>query len=208
MTVWETAAALVMMAAGSIYGTKKKAWGRRALFFKVLATMSGVLLSLQSALLTPELWRWLLTAGLLFCVAADVLLEIQLLAGVSFFGAAHLCFLGASFCLGGWKLPAAGMALILYGIFFLSFRRYLPKLGNLLVPGLIYPALLCLMAGTAVLASCGEAGQAPATFGAGGLLFVASDYLLAERVLGKSRKGQNMAVLILYYGAVYLIALG
>ena len=130
MTVWETAAALVMMAAGSIYGTKKKAWGRRALFFKVLATMSGVLLSLQSALLTPELWRWLLTAGLLLCVAADVLLEIQLLAGVSFFGAAHLCFLGASFCLGGWKLPAAGMALILYGIFSCLFGVICRSLGT------------------------------------------------------------------------------
>ena len=200
-------AAAVMLICGSIYGSWKTAWGKKALAYKALATLMTVIIAVIGAVTVQNRYMWLIVAGLILCMAADVCLEIWFVAGVIVFGAAHLCFIAAI-------LPQITvhwytwlLILALYGCFFVSFRTYLPHLGKLLVPAVIYPLLLCAMAAFFVTGAIENPGVTAYTSMAGGICFVISDYILAKRTLeAKQERWYGAAVLILYYMAVYLIA--
>ena len=90
---------------------------------------------------------------------------------------------------------------------FAILRPYIRKLGKLAVLGALYVAFLCAMcsmAGTVFLKSPGPSGAAAAL---GGAAFVASDTILAVNLLGeKNSRKLDKILLVLYYGAVYLLA--
>ena len=111
--------------------------------------------------------------------------------------------------IGALSLYTAVVFLILYGGMFLIVRKYLKDLGNLLLPGFFYAALLCLMA--AMTVSLGmETQSLPAILTAlGGVCFVVSDTILGwSHLSGNRRRRYSAVLLVLYYTAVYLLAAG
>ena len=148
------------------------------------------------------LFQGLMCAGLLVCVFADWVIEFKLMPGAVLFGCAHLCFIAAFALKSGGS--ASWTCLILLAGALAGLFLYAQKKGKSSLPAApfaAYIALICLMAALAV--NCG------ALFGIGALLFVASDTLLGLRLFGKiSFPHSGTAVMVSYYLALYLFALG
>ena len=96
---------------------------------------------------------WMIFVGLLFCVLADVLLELEFLWGVVTFGIAHFCFIAGIYRIEGIQIGSILGILGIYGVFLMIFHKGLPKLGKLKIPVLLYAAVLSSMVSMAVSAA-------------------------------------------------------
>lgn len=147
---------------------------------------------------------WLAGLALLLCATGDVLLEIVFVAGMAAFALGHIvyifCFLEWGRVLGPSKrdYPVAGIvllaSLILMGWFF-------PGLGDLMIPALIYQAIITVMVATAMVV------KAPMIARLGAVMFMISDTLIA---VGKFTDVgvPPGSVWITYAGAQIMIAWG
>jgi len=152
------------------------------------------------------LWQraWLAGLALLLCATGDVLLEIVFVAGMAAFALGHvvyiLCFLEWGRVLGANKrdFPAAGIvilaSLLLLGWFF-------PGMGELMIPALIYQAIITVMVCTGLVV------KAPMLARLGAVLFMVSDTLIA---VGKFTDVDVLpgSVWVTYAGAQIMIAWG
>lgn len=142
------------------------------------------------------------------CTGADALLEISFVPGMLLFGAAHICLV--VFLLG--LAPAGWLSLIIwllaYAVAAWLFRKELPKLGKLLVPFCLYPALLgaSLALGLAMPFSAGPEGYVYWPLALGALCFFVSDMMVAKSELSHLPPVWQKPVMALYWAALYLIA--
>lgn len=141
------------------------------------------------------------------CALADALLELQFIAGVVAFGAAHACLI---FWL--WAEASPGVASLIvwlaaYAVGALLFCRDIPKLGKMTVPCFVYLAVLGGAVALAVpLPFALGAHYWPVAIGTG--CFFVSDMMVAKmELVGRSKKLQK-PVMVLYWAALYLIAAG
>jgi uncharacterized membrane protein YhhN len=167
-------------------------------------------------LLMPLLALWLFTrngprlmiAGLLFSAAGDVLLSFDglFVFGMAGFAAAHICYVTyflRSGALGRlkrqWWIPAAYIAVWARLIVWLW-----PGLGALQIPVAVYSLLLFSTGATAATYSWRT--------GLGGMLFVASDSLIAIRLAAEGTYDKlplaSVWVMVTYLAAQYLLASG
>ena len=144
-------------------------------------------------------YGWLPALALLLCAAADYILELTFLPGMAVFALAHI-LLCVYMPLRGVSVPvsacAAAVLLALIVLLFAKERIRPPA------PHAAYALLLCLMVSLA-------AGRDLLTF-LGAACFLVSDALLAMRILAGKFNGRRggIAVMALYYSALYLICLG
>ena len=119
---------------------------------------------------------WLAGAALLFCATGDVLLEIVFVAGMAAFAIGHifyvLAFLEWGRVLGPNKrdYPVAGLVVI---VSLVLLGWLLPGMGELLIPALIYQAIITAMVATAFVV------KAPMLARLGAVIFMLSDTLIA-----------------------------
>ena len=119
---------------------------------------------------------WLAGAALLFCAAGDVLLELVFVAGMGAFAVGHifyvLAFLEWGRILGANKrdYPVAVLVVIV-SLGLLAWL--LPGMGELLIPALIYQAIITAMVATAFVV------KAPMLARLGAVIFMLSDTLIA-----------------------------
>lgn len=147
---------------------------------------------------------WLAGAALLFCAAGDVLLELVFVAGMGAFAVGHifyvLAFLEWGRILGPNKrdFPIAVLVVIV-SLGLLGWL--LPGMGDLLVPALIYQAIITTMVATAFVV------KAPMLARLGAVIFMISDTLIAaEKFAGVDVFAG--AVWITYAGAQIMMAWG
>lgn len=170
-----------------------------ASFVAVMTAVLGAVLYARSA------ESWLLVLAVFLCSVADFVLERKFVIGVFFFAAAHGIFLWYMLLKGqpGWSI------LWLTAIFYLAiavlFRHEIKNLGKLKVPFFIYPAVLSLMAATAVLLPFTVSGRYT-LFAVGAGMFAVSDMFVAKNVLTGIPDRQNHFALLLYYAAIYCMA--
>jgi len=147
---------------------------------------------------------WLAGAALLLCATGDVLLEIVFVAGMAAFALGHivyiLCFLQWGRVLGLNKrdYPVAGLVVIVsLGLM----AWFFPRLGGLMIPALIYQAVITTMVATAMVV------KAPMLARLGAVIFMLSDTLIA---VGKftSLTPPTGSVWITYAAAQIMIAWG
>lgn len=147
---------------------------------------------------------WLAGAALLFCAAGDVLLELVFVAGMGAFAVGHifyvLAFLEWGRILGPNKrdFPIAVLVVIV-SLGLLGWL--LPGMGDLLVPALIYQAIITTMVATAFVV------KAPMLARLGAVIFMISDTLIAAEKFA----GVDVfpgAVWITYAGAQIMMAWG
>ena len=211
MKGWEMlllpAAAVLMVFLGTTYVRKKHETGRKEIGYKVSATLMAVLPALYLAIREQNRVSLLIAAGTLCCMAADALLEVQFVTGAAVFAAAHLFFIAGMLCLVSPGLFTLVLFACVYAVLFAILRPYIRKLGKLAVLGALYVAFLCAMfsmAGTVFFEDPGLSGGAAAL---GGAAFVASDTILSVNLIGeKNRRKLDKILLVLYYSAVYLLA--
>lgn len=152
------------------------------------------------------LWQraWLAALALFLCATGDVLLEIVFVAGMAAFALGHIvyifCFLEWGRVLGPNKrdYPVAGIV-VLVSLAMLGWM--LPGMGDLMIPALIYQAIITTMVATAMVV------KAPMLARLGAVIFMVSDTLIA---IGKFT-GTGVppgSVWITYAGAQIMIAWG
>ena len=200
---------LLMIVFGTLYGALRNRYPKGSLVFKASATCMAVW-NCGSGLAAGgrESSDWFIFAGLLFCVLADVLLELEFLWGVVAFGIAHLCFIVGFYQIEGIRIGCILGMIGIYAVLFMIFRKGLPKLGKLKVPILIYAAVLSFMVSMAISAAVIVPGKSRILRAAGAGAFLISDSLIGKRTIEKKQSLMLGAVLlILYYGAVYMLGL-
>ncbi|TYP69381.1 lysoplasmalogenase [Paenibacillus methanolicus] len=151
----------------------------------------------------PSRDQWLLLIGLFFCMLGDGLLH-WFVVGLSAFLIGHL-FYAASF-LTRWRFSAARLAAVA------PIAAYAAWIGShlidalsrdgreaLIVPVLLYIAVIAAMAFTAVMT-----GQRKAIFGS--LLFLASDSILSWNMFVSDIAYAGPLIMITYYAAQFLLA--
>lgn len=206
--ILKVTAAILAAVFGSVYGSRDEKAGKRILVFKALATMCAAAPALWAAWFNGGRYLWTLAIGLLLCMAADVLLEIWFLSGVIVFGGAHVCLISAWFPMVVVRNYTIMFGAVIYLIFFIAFHKWLPRLGHLKIPGIIYPALLGSMAALAFTFGVQSQNFHAITAAVGAGLFVVSDFILAYRALEqKKERIFRTAVLVCYFSAIYFIAL-
>jgi uncharacterized membrane protein YhhN len=147
---------------------------------------------------------WLAGAALLFCAAGDVLLELVFIAGMGAFAIGHifyvLAFLEWGRILGPNKRdhPVAVLVVI---VSLLLLSWLLPGMGDLLIPALIYQAIITMMVATAFVV------KAPMLARLGAVIFMISDTLIAAETFANVDVLPG-AVWITYAGAQIMIAWG
>lgn len=200
---------LLMIVFGTLYGALRDRYPKGSLVFKASATCMAVA-NCGSGLVAGNrgFSDWMIFAGLLFCVLADVLLELEFLWGVVAFGIAHLCFIAGIYRIEGIRIGSILGMIGIYAVLFCIFRRGLPKLGKLKIPILIYAAVLSFMVSMAVSAAFIVPGRSRFFLAAGACAFLVSDSLIAVRTIEKKQSLLMGAVLlVLYYGAVYMFGM-
>jgi uncharacterized membrane protein YhhN len=189
---------------------------RRRSFRGVLLTKSSLsALFVLTALTGPHGYGpyfALVFAGLLLCLAGDVLLvfpgRTSFLAGLFAFLAGHVLYSAAFFTLaspGPLTWMAAALCIPLSGAFFLWLR---PHLGKMTLPVLAYVAIITVMVvGAATL--MGENALAPSGRRlalAGAVLFYLSDLFVARNRFVKEEFVNRLIGLPLYYAGQFMIA--
>lgn len=147
---------------------------------------------------------WLAALALFLCATGDVLLEIYFIAGMAAFALGHVvyifCFIEWGRVLGPNKRdrPVAGVVVV---VSLLLLGWLAPGMGDLLIPALIYQAIITVMVATAMVV------KAPMLARLGAVIFMLSDTLIA---VGKftSTGVPPGSVWITYAGAQIMIAWG
>lgn len=202
------ASALLMACFGVRYYRTKDTQGKSALVWKGSATAMAVLAALYCTVKNPGLSSVLILAGTVLCMIADVLLELWFLAGVASFGTAHLCFIAGFYEAGDYKSYTPFVFVVLLAAMLLIFAGFFKEMKELVLPGVMYGIVLCAMTSLAVTAAVSQGNVSGLLRGLGGLCFFISDNILGWSTLkGVREKGYGAAVLLLYFPAVYLLAL-
>jgi alkenylglycerophosphocholine hydrolase len=145
---------------------------------------------------------WLVVAGLVMSLVADVVIESSFLAGLAIFLLAHVAYVAAFVARTSEPRLALALPFVLWGVIVLA--RLWPGLGPMRGPVIVYAALICAMMWRAA-ATVGLPGGWTAL--AGALLFAASDTLLALDRFHRPLPHARVWVMGLYWSGQFLIAL-
>lgn len=189
--------------------------GKRALWLKTLA--SGCFVAV-GAIGASGCWYtefgYLVLGGLVCGFAGDVLLGCRYVypkkkwtffaLGMALFALGHGLYIAALLSFTPKILYVAGpYAAAAFALSYLYLRKSSVKAGKFALPGGVYLAELCLMAGCAAGAAVYALSPGSILFAIGGLFFLMSDDLLTVNTFCKSKSSPDRyrALHILYYSA-------
>lgn len=189
----------------------KKESAKGILLTKPSLSALFVIVALTGPSANPTYFTYVL-AGLLFCVAGDVLLIFPakklFLAGLVSFLAGHVLYSIAFFTMaspGALTWIIAALCLLISGAVFVRLRTHL---GTMLVPVIAYMAVITVMViGATSLASNGQLGfTGRALVFCGAILFYFSDIFVARHRFVKKQYINRLAGLPTYYAGQFMIA--
>ena len=181
----------------------------KALFFKGFPTFLAVLLAALGGCMDPDPFTKLVLCALILGTLADVLINLSLLLGGTFFALGHLCYFCAFIQKGGmtgafWlvftaaAIPAAVIA-------FLS-RSIVRSIG-IRIGITVYGILLCALLGAAVPQAFVKPGMRTILTAIGVSAFVLSDLLLLRRSVKKDTRFKSCYISLgVYYTSQLLLA--
>jgi uncharacterized membrane protein YhhN len=176
--------------------------------FKPLTTLLIIWMALTGPAATPPLYKWLIVAGLIFCLAGDVFLMLParyFIAGLASFLVGHLFYIAAFVSDGGFHLAWGWLVpLALYGLFF--YRILAPGLGKMRGPVIVYILAILTMAWQSWGRWSVLAGMGALLAAIGAALFVVSDSVLAYDRFRQKFTASRIVVLSTYWAAQWLIA--
>lgn len=198
--------AICMIIFGILYGFLRKKQGNKSLIWKALATSMPMIVAFTGAVKTQGLYGWLITAGIVICMVADVVLEINFIKGIIVFGCAHICFTAAYLQVTSAGIQTVLVFLLIYAAVVFVFRKALKEMKELKIPAFIYMAFLVFMVSmSATVFTVYQNHRAVLAF-MGSACFLISDCIIGFRtVYDKKSNVYGAVILILYYGAVYAI---
>jgi len=145
---------------------------------------------------------WMVVAGLVLSLVADVVIERSFLAGLAVFLLAHVAYVAAFLMRDTTPRPLLLLPVLVWGV--LMVWRLWPGLGGLRLPVIVYAAAIAAMVWRAAAAAAG-AGEWITILGA--LLFAASDSILALDKFHRPLRGASVPIMALYWAGQFFIAL-
>lgn len=180
----------------------------KALSVKAACTLVAVVFGVWGALRLGSGFGWLMAAGLLAGMAADVLIGLNFVTGIVAFLLGHLFYITAFCSLGLERVWISAVVFaVVYGVLLLIFRPHFALIGRVLIPGLIYMAVLSAMFALTVPFVL-DGDLCGLLLAAGGLLFLVSDSLLVYGTFVRRTHVGEAACLYCYYLAQLLLAFG
>lgn len=177
------------------------------LTFKALATATALALALIGMCRQTDVFSILMVCGLSVCLAADILIGVNFLAGVAAFAVGHFFYIPAFVLLHGFRYYYSVPILVIgIALVFILFGRNLHKAGRLLIPSLLYFLVLDSMLACGIPAAFSGDPQG-IVLAAGAALFVASDLTLARNKFLRKTRLSDTVSLSMYYAAQFLFAL-
>lgn len=169
-------------------------------FLAVSSGGVGLFLQGENPFLAPVFWFFVL------CAAADVVLELNFVGGMVIFALGHGCLLVWLFTLYSppWYSLLLGVAA--YGLVWLLFRKDIPKLGKLLVPFLVYPAVLSAELAVALPIVFLVSSQLW-MIALGAVCFFVSDLMVAKGVITKVSLRFHKLTMVLYWSSLFLFSM-
>jgi uncharacterized membrane protein YhhN len=195
---------------GLLFFTKKESV-RGTLFTKLPLSVLFVIIAFMASSTNLTYYNILL-AGMLFCLAGDVLLIFPtkkfFLAGLLSFMAGHVLYTLAFFLMARTGLltwVVAAFCLTAGGMVFFLLNKHL---GKMRIPVIAYIMVITVMViGAASFASNGQIGLTGRVLVfCGALLFYFSDFLVARQRFVKKQYINRLAGLPMYYAGQFMIA--
>jgi uncharacterized membrane protein YhhN len=173
--------------------------------FKPLTTILIILIALLG---DASVYKWLIVAGLIFCLGGDVFLMLPpryFVMGLGSFLAGHWFYIAAFTAGIGGIYSWWGAPLLLFGggVYWLLH----PHLGKMRGPVIAYIVTILLMAWQALGRWSLKGGEEALWAALGAVSFVISDAVLALDRFRASFKAARVIVLTTYWTAQWLIAL-
>ncbi|NLX83093.1 MAG: lysoplasmalogenase [Clostridiales bacterium] len=192
---------ILMTATGICYqvGGEKKWFSKRTLlFFKGLTTLLASALAVYAYTQTGQTYALILAIGIAVCALADVMLEINFLAGMGVFAAGHVIYIISFWMRNPPRLPSLFLFLALLALVTFVRQRVRKRVDFSTLPHFAYALLISSMVSVAM-------AQPVLTF-IGAVLFVVSDGIIARRLIFPDKNPWDRACILLYYSAQFLLA--
>lgn len=186
-------------AAGALYFWAFNA--RRARLALALKPLPVLCLAVWVAAGARSADAWLVAAGLVVSMVADVVIESSFLGGLATFLLAHVAYVAAF--VSRTSEPRLLLLLPFAGWGVAVLWRLWPGLGAMRVPVVVYAVVICTMMWRAA-ATVGLPGGWTAL--AGAVLFAASDTLIAFDRFHRPLAHGRYAIMALYWAGQFLIA--
>lgn len=180
----------------------------RALCLKGACTLVPVLLCTAGAILADGQLSgvWWMAAGLVLCLAGDILLELFFLAGMAAFLCGHVAYIGGFMALAPWRWESLPIFAVLALVVVLLFYRLIPRMKEKTLPFIVYAAVLLAMLSVALVLPLTIGGRGVVA-AVGALLFVVSDLLLARNLLLGPVGHSDAISLGCYFSGQFLLAM-
>ena len=150
-----------------------------------------------------------LTVGLILCMAADIALELNFMAGAIIFAAGHIFYFVAYCCRAKFKAKDA-VPIAVFFAFSAMIITLVPILdfGSLLMEiiGLVYAFIISSMTGKSISNFIRERGTVNALLMIGSTMFYFSDLMLLFYIFGGAPDITNALCLFNYYPAQCVLA--
>lgn len=189
-------------------------------YFTASKAVPGILASLFVFLARPNdsLFYYGLSIALLLCALSDIIIERGFLKGMLGFTIAQGLLIG-TYIIGIISLTPTPLGIFWTCIsayftvnYIILFLRYLQSsekgLGSYKLPVFVYCVLLGTMLTTAILLWVTSNSMEPIVIVMGGMLFILSDSVIAIREFHHKVSYSTMKVMVPYYAALGMIALG
>ncbi len=175
---------------------------------KPMTTTLILLMAFTAAAPMGPLYQWAVVIGLLFALAGDIFLMLptdRFVAGLVSFLITHLCYIiafGTQSQPPFWSPGSVGVLLYALIIYALLHRH----LGRMRLPVLLYLVAIAAMAWLGLALATEQQSLWAIAAGAGSVLFVISDSVLALNRFRQPFAAAQLLVLSTYYLAQWLIA--
>ncbi len=177
---------------------KKSLYG----WFKPLTTILIIGLAIWINYLNYTTYNIFIILGLFFGLVGDIYLlkDARFVKGLVAFLIAHLFFIGAFIAVNGFVFNIIPLLyLTVFAVIYFSYLR--SKLGNYLVPVIVYISIIVVMCWQA-LSLVSEYSKASYIIAGSAILFAFSDSVLAYNKFIKASKYYQILVLVSYWGAL------
>ncbi len=154
--------------------------------------------------------KYLLVVAAIFCLAGDIGLCYNFIAGMALFAVGHIAYIAAfrTINMVGWRTVGTSALLIVGALLWLLlWPAY--DFGDLTPAIIIYAVVICCMLGSAIGVALDGAVNKKLRFCIylGASLFYISDLFLTIRMFAGGGRGYSVACLVTYYLAQYLLTM-
>lgn len=185
---------------------KSKKLGKLAILPKCTGSAFFVLSAVVALLSKGENpFQSLMFWALITFAISDGLLDVHFLSGMAFFGAGHVLVIIWALQQGPFSWVSIVLWLFAMLIVTVLFRKIIKKMKAKIIPFIIYAGVLIADSAIAFMLAF-TVGPQYTLLSIGAAMFFVSDILVGKQELHENKPWENVILMILYWGALYMFS--